>query len=217
MSTTLTLTMSMSTPSTRQLLAKGCEVVATHRGSAPPSELAALADVEQRLTTMSLDVSDPVSVSAASEQLRSSGSYIDAVIHNAGVYGPTVSLDGVARNGRAGARPVTREDLLSVFETNAVGPLLVAQALAPLLEAQRESEPGKALPVYAFLTSKVGSVEDNGSGGAYAYRASKSALNIVAKVRLDPLVQMGSGFSLNSNLLSSAILTQLGQLSQPQP
>ena len=57
------------------------------------------------------------------------------------------------------------KDLMDVFEINAVGPLLVAQALAPLLEAQRASEPTKAVPIYAFLTSKVGSVEDNGSGG----------------------------------------------------
>ena len=37
------------------------------------------------------------------------------------------------------------------------------------------------LPVLAFVSSKVGSVDDNGSGGAYAYRSSKSALNQVAK------------------------------------
>ena len=105
------------------------------------------------------------------EQLKG---LFNAVIRGAGIYGPTVSpMSHEERPARA--RPVTREvgrrlrcfpailplliaippppmtktrrrqDLMGVFETNAVGPLLVAQALAPLLEAQRESDPTRAM------------------------------------------------------------------------
>ena len=39
----------------------------------------------------------------------------------------------------------------------------------------------QTMPVLAILTSKVGSIDDNGSGGAYAYRTSKAAVNQIAK------------------------------------
>lgn len=56
----------------------------------------------------------------------------------------------------------------------------MAQAFAPLLGRDPENDK-KNLPVYSILTSKVGSVYDNTSGGTYAYRSSKSALNNIAK------------------------------------
>lgn len=58
------------------------------------------------------------------------------------------------------------------FEVNAVAPLLLARALAPKL--------GKGAKL-ALLTSRMGSIGDNGSGGYYAYRMSKAALNAAGK------------------------------------
>jgi len=66
---------------------------------------------------------------------------------------------------------------MKTFEINSIAPMLVAQSFVPLLGKRSES----LFPVIAFVSSKVGSVDDNGSGGAYAYRSSKSALNTVAK------------------------------------
>jgi len=66
-------------------------------------------------------------------------------------------------------------DLASIrrqFDVNAVGPLRVASALSANV-----SSPGKL----AFITSRMGSIEDNTSGGRYGYRASKCALNMFAK------------------------------------
>lgn len=57
---------------------------------------------------------------------------------------------------------------------NTIGPLLTAQALVKQGLLARGS-------TYAILTSKMGSLEDNGSGGSYAYRASKAGVNQVAK------------------------------------
>ena len=54
------------------------------------------------------------------------------------------------------------------FRVNALGPLLVTQALLPSL-----SSDGKI----ALITSRMGSMEDNSSGGYYGYRMSKAALN----------------------------------------
>ena len=54
------------------------------------------------------------------------------------------------------------------FELNAIAPLLLTRALAPRLD------PGAKV---ALITSRMGSIGDNGSGGYYGYRMSKAALN----------------------------------------
>lgn len=58
------------------------------------------------------------------------------------------------------------------FAINAYGPFLLTQALVPNLLAG-ESRPKRL----AVISSRVGSIADNNSGGAYAYRASKTAVN----------------------------------------
>lgn len=159
----------------RQLLGRGCSVVATHREEEPPAPLSELSGAG-KLSFLRLDVRDEESIASAASKMKSEGQTFTHIIHNAGIYGPTVSLDGASRFGRSAAPAVTQQDMLKVFEVNAVGPLLVVQQFMPLLAA-----PGGQIPIVSILTSKVGSVDDNGSGGAYAYRASKSACNIIAK------------------------------------
>jgi NAD(P)-dependent dehydrogenase (short-subunit alcohol dehydrogenase family) len=61
------------------------------------------------------------------------------------------------------------DDLLAQFRTNSIGPILVTQALLP--NVHRGSKVG-------IVTSRMGSVTDNTSGGAYGYRMSKAAVNI---------------------------------------
>jgi NAD(P)-dependent dehydrogenase (short-subunit alcohol dehydrogenase family) len=57
---------------------------------------------------------------------------------------------------------------LNGFATNCIGPTLLAKALK-----DRMAPRGKMIAI----TSKMGSIADNGSGGAIAYRATKAALN----------------------------------------
>jgi NAD(P)-dependent dehydrogenase (short-subunit alcohol dehydrogenase family) len=57
------------------------------------------------------------------------------------------------------------------FETNALGPLRVTEALLPRLVQGAK---------VAMITSRMGSIADNGSGGYYGYRMSKAALNIAS-------------------------------------
>ena len=164
----------------RQCLEKGANVHATYRGDVLPTEIEELVRCDRfrpgQLTAVQMDVTDEVSVARAAESCRATaGEGFTHIIHNAGIYGTQVSIDGKAWGSRSAAAPISKDVMMEVFEANAVGPLLVAQAFYPLLKAP------PAQPVYAFLTSKVGSIQDNGSGGAYAYRASKSALNMIAK------------------------------------
>jgi NAD(P)-dependent dehydrogenase (short-subunit alcohol dehydrogenase family) len=69
---------------------------------------------------------------------------------------------------------VTLQTLETTFAVNAYGPLLLTQALLPYLLLAPE-------PKVAVMSSRMGSIGDNASGGAYAYRASKAAVNAVFK------------------------------------
>lgn len=66
------------------------------------------------------------------------------------------------------------ETLQKIFAVNSFGPFLVAQALLPnLLKSPH--------PKIAIMTSRVGSISDNSSGGMYAYRSSKAAANQISR------------------------------------
>ena len=68
----------------------------------------------------------------------------------------------------------THSILLRTFSTNTFGPLLLTQALLPSLLLSPH-------PRIGLMSSRVGSIADNSSGGSYAYRASKAALNNIGK------------------------------------
>ena len=62
----------------------------------------------------------------------------------------------------------------AVFAVNTIGPALVAKHFVPLMPRQGRS-------VFAALSARVGSIEDNRLGGWYSYRASKAALNQILR------------------------------------
>lgn len=140
----------------RQLAAAGHAVTATARDPRASVELGRL-DVR----TERLDVSDDASVAAFARSLG--GRPVDVLVDNAGTFG-----------GREGLEELDLDRLLATFSTNALGPLRVTRALLPNLRAG-----GRKL--VAHVTSKMGSIEDNTSGGAYPYRMSKAALNMFNK------------------------------------
>ncbi len=92
--------------------------------------------------------------------------------------GPPVSLVVVASGMLHGSgvtpekslRAIDPTALATLFAVNAIGPALIAKYFAPLLPKHGRS-------VFAALSARVGSIEDNRLGGWYAYRASKAALN----------------------------------------
>ena len=140
----------------RQLAARGERVIATARD---PEKARELRQLDTRVEA--LDVADEASVRAFAGRLE--GQPVDVLVNNAGV--------GVGR-GELGA--LDMDELRRCFEVNTLGALRVTQAL---LENVRAGE----RKVVANVTSKMGSIADNTSGGSYAYRASKCALNMVTK------------------------------------
>lgn len=140
----------------RQLAARGDRVIATARR---PEEASALAKLGVRVEQ--LDVAADDSVARFGTALA--GESVDVLINNAGV--------GVR------SRPLEQVDLADMrrfFDVNTVGALRVTRALLPGLRAGA----GKKI---VNITSRMGSIEDNSSGGAYEYRASKAALNMVTR------------------------------------
>lgn len=148
----------------RQLAARGDEVEACARNPADATELAALAGSKVRIHR--LDVTDPASVRALAAALGDSA--IDVVFNVAGVYGgPRQSLRQMAEDLELG-------DVTRTFDVNATGPLRVAVALLPHVRR------GTAKKL-VHVTSGMGSITDNTSGGYYAYRMSKAALNMMSR------------------------------------
>ena len=66
------------------------------------------------------------------------------------------------------------QNLAYLFAVNAIGPALVAKHFLPLVPRNERS-------VFAALSARVGSIEDNRTGGWYGYRASKAALNMLIR------------------------------------
>lgn len=79
--------------------------------------------------------------------------------------------------------------LSKTFDVNTFGPLLLTQALLPNLLATPNSRIG-------IVSSRVGSIGDNSSGGSYAYRASKAAVNSIGKSMAMDLKDKGIVVSL---------------------
>ena len=168
----------------RQLLAKGNRVEAACRS--PSDALEALrASSDGALTISTVDVSDEASIEAWAKSVRARRERVDVVINNAGVIGS---------NGYAwDLESTTMEEMVHVFKVNTCGPLLVVKAL--VREGLIGADPN-APSLVGNVTSKVGSIDDNGSGGGYSYRASKTALNMVNKSLSIDLKSRGVRFAL---------------------
>ena len=170
----------------KQILAKsdGNSVVASCRDPSAAEDLNALQKEmgASRLAIVALDVADEKSIAkwaeglAALEPVKAHGGSISVVINNAG----TTGTDGYSKWE---LQDMTADEMMHVYRINTIGPMLVTQQLVKrgLLGSVAGSPSEGPVSLVGNVTSKVGSVDDNGSGKGYAYRASKAALNIVNK------------------------------------
>ena len=132
--------------------ARGDEVIAVCRRSSPELDAMAVEVID------GVDVTSDESVSKLAASLN--GRRIDRLVNNAGIL------------ARDGLDDLDFGVIERQFQVNSMGPLRVTAALRPML-----SEGSKVF----ILTSRMGSIEDNTSGGYYGYRMSKAAVNIVGK------------------------------------
>ena len=82
--------------------------------------------------------------------------------------------DGESVKPEKSWRSMNAYSLEQVFRINTIGPALVAKHFLPLMKRDSKS-------VFACLSARVGSIEQNQLGGWYGYRASKAALNMIIK------------------------------------
>ena len=147
----------------RQYLVDGWQVYAACRDPNSVSELQQLVDASgHKLRILALDVTDPASVKTAAAELD--GQAIDLLLNNAGV--------GGARGQTIGN--IDYKAWAKVLDVNTMGPLRVSEAFV-----EHVARSDRKLIV--TLTSGMGSITDNTSGGAFAYRSSKAAVNMVMR------------------------------------
>lgn len=126
------------------------------------------------------DITSPRSdLEALARRWVGAGTPISLVIHSAGVRGlvPGIELrrsDDVA--GAEGLGVMDAATMMATLEVNAVGALNVVAAVLPNL---RVAAAAGLRPRVVAMSSRMGSVASNAGGGAYAYRASKAALNAI--------------------------------------
>lgn len=142
-------------------LDKGYEVVATTRNIAKSTELNSLSkDFAGRCTIETCDVKSDLSVKALADKLKSKKS-LDILINNA----------GISKDSTAGFKEISLKDIEEMIQVNAISAVRVTQAMIGLLENSQA-------PIVANISSKMGSIQDNTSGGYYGYRMSKAAMNM---------------------------------------
>ncbi|MBL6864102.1 MAG: SDR family oxidoreductase [Rhodospirillales bacterium] len=99
---------------------------------------------------------------------------IDILINNAGIIGLNKKIIG----------EINYEDWKNVFQTNVLGPtMMVERLLSQIARSEKK--------LIVSVSSKLGSISENSSGGQYAYRASKAALNAVNKSLSVDLIDKG--------------------------
>lgn len=155
----------------RQLLDRDYEVHATYR-----EKKGGLADISNpRLVLHKMDVRSTDDVRMA---MSGVGPSLDLLVNNAGV-----------SDGRWASIAEMDFDIVSdVMEVNAIGPVRVTQHALPLLA----NGGGMVL----MITSLMGSIGDCASGKSYAYRASKTALNMFTTAMKNELREKGVGLLL---------------------
>lgn len=142
---------------TKHALSKGHHVLAIARRPEASATLMDLKKAHNNLEVMALDLLDKDAHDLIAKRVGH-WPQVDILINNAGIYEKDHSI----------------EDFDKSFLTNSIKPYFITRALMPLLKKSKH-------PVSLQITSMMGSIGDNSSGGSYSYRASKAALNMIYK------------------------------------
>ena len=138
----------------RTLAAEGHTLIGTHRSPADADAIRGAGGAAEPL-----DVLDDASIESLGRRLADRP--IDVLVNNAGINAP---CDTVAE--------LTTHDAVRTFRGNTIAPMLVARAVLPALRAGE----GRTI---LHVSSIMGSIASTERSGAYTYRASKAALNMM--------------------------------------
>jgi NAD(P)-dependent dehydrogenase (short-subunit alcohol dehydrogenase family) len=154
----------------KRLAERGDTVIAACRKGSK-----ALAELGVRVVE-GIDVGDPESAQRLAKAVE--GESLDWLINNAGV---------LRRDALGALKGEALDDVYLQFRVNSVGPLIITQALLGNLHD------GSRIGI---VTSRMGSMEDNSSGGYYGYRMSKAAVNAAGRSLAMDLKERGIAVAL---------------------
>lgn len=145
----------------RQYAKAGWNIYATCRDPRKAKELNELAgNYKNNISVHALEVSNKEQMDALKKELK--GKPVDILFNNAGVY-----ASGASQFGKTNQK--AWEEAVAV---NIIAPM-------KMMEEFVENVSKSDRKIIASMSSKMGSMQDNSSGGSYAYRATKAALNAV--------------------------------------
>jgi NAD(P)-dependent dehydrogenase (short-subunit alcohol dehydrogenase family) len=141
---------------------------ATYRDPNTATDLLALNQKHDKLVCFQMEATQEGDVAQVAAKIQAQRDALHLV----------VNCVGVLHNGdlqpEKSLRQIDADKLLQYFQVNSIPAILLAKHLQPLLKASDRS-------VFATISAKIGSIEDNRIGGWYGYRASKAALNMLLK------------------------------------
>ena len=148
-------------------------VVATCRSLEAAIELNSLSKCNKNLHVVQLDVNDFEGFNQVVSEVerKLEGRRLDLLLNNAGIMDRSTLDD------------VTAENMVNVYKTNTVAPLMLAKAFRPLLRhaASRSSNEDSGKACIVNISSFLGSITENNGRPRYPYRTSKAALNMITK------------------------------------
>ncbi len=147
-------------------LAQSGDAWAIHAGGRKAIPTASAA--AQTIQPFTFDLTDEASIAQAAQTIGADGP-LDLVIIATGILH---GADGIAPE--KGWRFLDGEVMARVYAINAIGPALIAKHFLPLMRRDARS-------MFAAISARVGSIEDNRAGGWHSYRASKAALNMLIR------------------------------------
>ena len=143
-------------------------IFATYRTESASPELLQLAKTHGHLHCLPMDLTAEASIAQGIAQLQTVTPQLHFVINCVGFL-----HDGTITPEKA-LRQLNPEHLMRYFQVNSIGGALLAKHLLPVLNHKQPN-------LFATISAKIGSIEDNRLGGWYGYRASKAALNMFLK------------------------------------
>ena len=143
-------------------------LIATYRTLDGANELLTLEQTYSQLVCLQLDITDESQVIGAIAQISTMTSHLHVVINCVGI------LHEGDMQPEKSLRQIDPDYLMRYFQINSIGAIVLAKHLMPLFRRDTQS-------IFATISAKIGSIEDNRLGGWYGYRASKAALNMFLK------------------------------------
>lgn len=142
---------------------------ATYRSAQTATPLFELsAEHSQRLHCIQMDLTDEAQIVSGLAEVKQTAPQLHLVINCVGL------LHNKQQQPEKALRQLNADNLINYFKVNSIGPALLAKHLQPLFKHKEQA-------IFATISAKVGSIEDNRLGGWYGYRASKAALNMFLK------------------------------------